>query len=219
MNESLRFDSAEHRYFDPNGNELPSVTRILNEEGFYDYSKIPQEILQRAAKFGQAVHRATELWDKGTLDMNSLNPALVPYLNGWIKFKEDYKLEVIGNELKLWSKKYRYAGTLDRTGVCGLGKFAGKLAEIDIKSGLILPGVRLQTAGYQVLHNENFKDKIRVRICVKLIPDGYIVEPLENREDLDYWLNVLSTFNIKKMFGVTTKLKTVYDEGVLENDN
>jgi len=110
---NLQFFEDKHIY-KLNGMPLVSVTKILQMAGLADFSKIPFERLEASRKFGQAVHRACELFDKGTLDERSLDTNLWPYLDGWVACKKEYKWDFVAIEQPIISTIYRVAGTPDR---------------------------------------------------------------------------------------------------------
>src|SRR3990167_1926047 len=146
----LTFDPEGHKY-SLNGKPVPSVTQILHGAGLMDFSNIHPERLERSRKFGEAVHRACELYDLNNLNVNTLSLPLIPYLETWKKFREDYGMDGIGTiEEKICSERWQYAGTLDR-----IYPVHCKLTLIDIKSTTTLdPTVALQTAGYKIAWEE-----------------------------------------------------------------
>lgn len=109
----LQFSEEQHAYT-LNSVVVPSVTKILQIVGISDFSKVPADILERARLFGTAVHKACELFDKGTLDERTLDTNLWPYLDAWFAFKKDYQLEFIEIEKPIASVIYQVAGTPDR---------------------------------------------------------------------------------------------------------
>lgn len=110
---NLVFSEEDHCY-KLNNVVIPSVTQILKCCGISDFSKVPIDVLERARLFGTAVHKACELFDKGTLDERTLDPNLWPYLDGWVACKKEYAFEFVENENPLVSTIYRVAGTPDR---------------------------------------------------------------------------------------------------------
>lgn len=69
---------------------------------------------------GTAVHLATELWDKGTLDESTVDPQIQGYLESWKRFRKDQGYTPIEIELKLYDPVYLYAGKIDRLPLCDL---------------------------------------------------------------------------------------------------
>lgn len=107
--EGLSFDE-EHHIFTVKGEVIPSVTTILKKAKLTpDWSKIDPWYAQR----GKYIHTATELWEKGTLDEDTVDKEILPYLNGYKSFRADYPVKVIGQEVKLWHPVYKFAGIID----------------------------------------------------------------------------------------------------------
>lgn len=194
MNELL-FDETTHTYT-LGGFVLPSVTQILKDVGLSNYDFINPEILEAASKFGVAAHYACELEDRNELDLDSLDPALKPYLGAWVKFKEDTGFICQQIEARVYSEKYRYAGTLDRVGFLYERK-----SIVDIKTGTALPDwIALQTMGYQIAYNEKIKakDKVKDRYAIQLLPNGdYKLKQYEDKSDLSVFLAALTLRNWK----------------------
>ena len=179
----LQFDEKTHRYF-VGGRASLSVTQILEVAGITDFSIVNKDLLDRASKFGQAVHRATELHDLGTLDKSSLDEPLVPYLEAWKKFCHDEISEFLEIEVPIWSKRFSFAGKPDRVAF----DKRRRLILPDIKTSRELSSsVKLQTAGYQIGWEEQESPaKIARRVGVLLQEDGnYYSEEFTDRSDKD----------------------------------
>ena len=184
----LEFDEAKHEYR-LEGALLPGVTQILKP--LQDFSAVPEDILERSANFGTAVHLATALWDQNDLDLDSLDPALVPYLEAWKRFRDDTKVAFEAIEAQVVSEKYRYAGTLDR-----IGFLNGKPTVIDIKTGLTNPTIGVQLAGYLVAWNEAHVLKTTRRASVSLRKDGsYRLDFWDDKSDWATFLSLLQIHN------------------------
>lgn len=180
----LQFDETTHRYF-VGGRASLSVTQILELSGITDFSSVNKDLLDRACKFGQAAHRATELHDLGTLDKSSLDAPLVPYLDAWKSFVSDEISEMVEIEQPIWSARFHFAGTPDRIAK----DTKGRLVLLDIKTSRELStSVRLQTAGYALAWEEIEGLKIARRIGVLLGEIGYAKEEYSDRSDRDDFL-------------------------------
>ncbi len=161
MTTGLTFDEATHTYR-YNGIVVPGVTTILSP--LTDFSRVPPHVLRAAADFGTAVHLACELDDLGTLDVESLDPALAPYLAAWRKFSSEHEVEWTLIEQPVYHKALGYAGTLDR-----LGRVKGLATVLDIKSSAQLyPSVGPQLAAYQ----QAAEHPTVQRMAVQLKSDG-----------------------------------------------
>ena len=180
-----------------NQSNFPRVTEILQTVGLIDMSKINPAVLIAAQKFGIAVHRACELWDKNNLNVEKLSPEIVPYLNSWKKYLEQnnikYSLEEV--EKRLYSTKLMFTGKPDR--FC----FVGNTLHItDIKvSNVIYPATSIQLAAYEILILENFPKKCYVkRKSVLLSQDGYKIVEHKNPADKTIFLSALNIYNWRK---------------------
>jgi hypothetical protein len=184
MSDTLTFDKENHLY---RLNDIPmaGVSSILKRAGLIDLSGIPKEALERAGQFGSAVHVACELYDKGTLDMSTVDISLIPYLEAWIKFTKTMQVQILKIEQPVYSKRYWYAGTLDR-----IATIQGKLSIIDIKSSAtIYPSMKIQLAAYKVAYDEMNAEKIKERIIVQLLKTGeFKIEPCKDESDMNTFL-------------------------------
>lgn len=153
----LQFDEERHVYT-LDGNEVLSVTQILKVAGLMDSRWFNTESRDR----GSYVAQATHFMDEGELDIESLDPALVPYCRAWSKFLSESRSEVIQSEYRVCNLTHGYAGTLDRWLVMN-----GKDTLIDIKTGTSAPWHPIQTAGYASCIRTHF-----TRGCVYLNDDG-----------------------------------------------
>jgi len=170
----IEFIEETHQYF-VEGKEYPSVTTVL--DSLTDLSFVNTDLLERASKFGTAVHRATELYDNNQLDMDSLDPELLPYLEAWDNFLLDYRPEILSIEQRIASM-YGYAGTLDR-----YVAIKGVRAVIDIKSGTTVPKYTgLQLAAYAQAITEG-GGQVSHRYAVHLQPFKYKVLPYRCKND------------------------------------
>jgi hypothetical protein len=173
QNNKLHFDPEKHIYtYD--GAVLPSVTGILESEGYID-----SRFFTEAARIrGTYVHKACELDDLNDLDIEALDPALLPYLTAWREARKALgipKFNPENIERRIVSLRYRYAGTLDRL-------YLDLLA--DIKSGAKSPTYSLQTAGYKIGHEEMTGEKIKRRVSVYLHEDGtFEIDPHKDATD------------------------------------
>lgn len=189
-NNLLRFDPVTHTYTYA-GVVWPSVTQLLGLFKLVDFSMVDPVVLEEKRRLGTIVHRGAELLDKQTLDEDHFNlkfPEAVPYLHAYRRFREIEDFEPEDNELRLYSKKWRYAGTLDRQGI-----FKGLPTIIDLKcSWEIYPSNGPQTAGYALAFEELFGTKIKRRFALQLKPTGhYELKEYKSPQDLQDFLACL----------------------------
>lgn len=83
---TFEFIEEGHKYL-LEGVQIPSVTQVLpyNYNGDFEYAR----------QKGIYVHKAIELYNKDILDEDSLDPALIPYLDAYKLFLEQNTLEGI----------------------------------------------------------------------------------------------------------------------------
>ena len=125
-------------YITPEGNEYPSITTVLsprNKEGLMKWRKkvgndVATHIANKAATRGTKVHKMCEDYLNG-LDMEHHKKDFLPYcLFNELKDKTfDNINEVIGQELVLYSDKYKIAGRTDL-----IAEYKGKLSIVDFKT-------------------------------------------------------------------------------------
>lgn len=152
---SLHFDPATHTYT-LNGKALDSVTKILKPLSDAMYVGVAQDVMERAALLGQAVHKVIELDILGTLDEDNLDPILHPYLQQWRRFRDTSGFVPLLSETQMHSARYGYAGTPDLFGILD-----GEAALIDAKRTAMVPRTAgPQTAGYEILVREAFPDVV-----------------------------------------------------------
>lgn len=182
---TLRFEPEPHKYFlDPEGIEIPGVTRLLEACGIIDWSHVAPATLERAKQRGTAVHQALHYFDDGELDSETLSPEIHGYVMAYAAFKNQAQFEPLLVENMGWSPAFRYAGRMDRVGIFHISSETStektSHAIIDFKSGVVLPGHRIQLAAYNMLLPEPRKYR---RIALKLNQDGtYKVHEFPQRD-------------------------------------
>lgn len=183
----IDFDEATHTYR-VNGVVMPSVTTILDQ--LQDWWRIDVDVLERAKQIGNAVHRATELDDKGTLVEESVDPIVAPYLEGWRKFKAHFMPEMESIEEIVYNP-LGFCGTPDR-----VARIKQNRTLLDIKSGSVVsPTWGLQTAAYR----NSIIPFPADRAVVHLMGDGtYRYIPQTDSTDWPTFLAALSLFNWRK---------------------
>ena len=187
----LEFDAVSHAY-KVNGVAVPSVTQILADVRLIDLSMVPQVFFARACEFGGVVHQATDYSDRGILDENSIDKEVLSNVKAWRAFISDHDVKIFEVEKRVYSKKFKFAGTLDRVGLVG-----GELCIIDIKTGVKQRAYACQTAAYALAYTEMTGEKIRDRYCVYLLENSYKVDKHTDRLDENMFLNALSLYNYK----------------------
>lgn len=201
---ALQFDAESHTYT-VGGKVLDSVTQILKPLSAAEYRGVSADVLDRAAQLGKAVHAVIELDNKRVLDVDALDPLLVPYYGHWRQFLAQSGFKPLLSEEKLHSLRYGYAGALDL-----FGTLNGEAALIDAKRTVKVPRLAgPQTAGYEILLRERRPDLIdaacsgpgngRVhRYALHLTPDRWQLVPFKDPNDQRVFLSALTLHNWSK---------------------
>jgi len=182
----LTFDAPTHTYA-LDGVTVPSVTTVLKEAGYIDFSRIPSEILERARDRGSVVHQALHYLNDGDLDPDSVRDDLRGYVQAGIDFRRTAGFTVYSCELRVCSPTWRVAGTLDL-----LGRWADDTLTIaDYKTGSPADvAADLQLAAYAELVRETYPelaDEPIRRVSVRLTKDGaFHVEPYDDDSSTDW---------------------------------
>ena len=193
----LEFDEATHTYR-RDGRRIISVTQAL--AGFYDWSAVHPDVLALAQDRGTRVHKATELFDHGTLDWSTVDEEVAPYLDAWARFREERKFKPLFIERRMYHPIYAYAGTMDRAGLIDSDEVP---AVLDIKAvSKLSPVTGPQTAAYRELADVQLGFKAKRRMAVQLLPNGrYVCEPYRDSLDLPVFLAQVSTFYWRQKHG------------------
>jgi hypothetical protein len=183
----LTFEPDGHIYR-CDGRVVPGVTAVLEPLQYLE--GVPWAVLEAAREFGTHVHIACDLWTRHMLDLESLDPALLPYLQGWIAFLAESGFVVTASEQRVHNRKLGYAGTAD-----AFGTWKGTSWVLDIKSGVVPPTVGMQLSAYQMA-----ADPIpRRRLCVQLTGDGhYKLHEQKNLADFNLFKSALNIFQFRQ---------------------
>lgn len=186
----LEFNKELHEYT-LNGVRLPSVTEILGP--LQDFSMIRPEVLEAAREFGQHVHDACDLFDRGELDWQSLDPSLVPYVEGWKLFIEESGAVVIGSETQVVHEKLGYAGSPDKVLAWG-----NRIVIPDLKATAIVPKtVGAQTAAYAEAYHSMHGGKKPERYCIHLQDGKYRTHPRKDPADWSLFVSALNCWRFR----------------------
>src|SRR5262245_23208034 len=164
------------------------VTEALALSGIVDTQWFTEESRAR----GTAVQLATRFLDEGDLDSSSVDPAILPRLRSYERFKAEVQPEILTIEEPVVNTTYRYCGTLDRR--VRINRREGIL---DIK-GLPASSHGPQTAGYAgcFIGGERF-----ARWGLYLQDDGYRLIEFTGREDWSVFLASLTIASWRRIHG------------------
>lgn len=201
---ALEFREGDHSYFLDN-ERVPNVT-LITDTLANAYAGVPEDVLERARDRGTAVHLATQLYDEDALDEASLPDELRGYVAAWDRFRSETGFEPEAIEERVYSRRYRFAGTLDRR-----GKFMSLKSVrpryhclLDIKAtATLMPMTGPQTAAYAAAYEEMSGDRIHRRFCVQLRDDGtYRLQEHDDPSDLSVFLAGATLENWRRRHGV-----------------
>jgi hypothetical protein len=167
----------------------PTVTQII---GYFNPA-VQYMNDQSALDFGKNVHTACRLYDKHILQVNELDPDLLPYLKGWVKFLLDFEPKFSENEKR--HENTFYSGGLDRKGIIHAENATHyrKKFILDIKTG----GLQKDSVGLQMAAYCNLVDwDIDIAYCINLKGDtGYTLAYYPKSVLKKYYTTFLSMVN------------------------
>jgi len=194
----LTFEAIDHRY-EWDGVQVPSVTQILHEfvkvgnlyVNVFTGSAIGADVFEAAGEWGTSVHTMIDFYLNHDLDTDSLNAGQHWILANFKNWLSEMGVEVLAHEQRLYSKKYKYAGTYDIKCIID-----DRLFVVDVKTGAFdMAGPQL--AAYCQLDKENDKSRAtRHRAVLHLPREGnYKFIPLSDQADWPFFLSRLATYN------------------------
>lgn len=134
---NLEFDQASHIY-KLDGKIIPSVTQILGELVPIQY-KPNDWYLKR----GRAVHACAAMIARG--ELFNYDDRIKGQVHAIQKFFDEVRPEILAVEKMVYSKPYRYAGTLDL-----YVKIGTKFCLVDYKSSISIEHIGLQLGAYSL---------------------------------------------------------------------
>ena len=170
--------------FDKHCFEVPSVSGIIRNSGLgEDYSNVPAERLERKRIIGSYVAKAMHLFQLGELDLDSLDPEVGPYFDGYRLFLKESGFRVrwservvIGCINGLW-----WAGRLDLE-----GEWQGCAWILDGKiTSEAHPSHEIQTAGYALAMPKPVKPPFRYKRGTLYLRPGTYLAPKEHKKTSD----------------------------------
>jgi len=115
------FHSENHKYVAPDGRVLQGITGMINKHLFPDkYSNVPEEVLQKKAEKGSAIHASCRAYDMfGVLDDLSAPYAVLKEREGIVTLDNEYivsdnehfatAIDVVGEDFSLYDIKTTYS--------------------------------------------------------------------------------------------------------------
>jgi hypothetical protein len=205
------FDAERHVYT-IDGEHVPSVTQVLEEERFIDFSGIPDATLDQAKARGTYVHQVLHAYLEEDFDVDDTDPRFRGYVDSALEYLAIARMKPLRNdvgvpiavEFRFWDPDRRFAGTMDYLA----WDPDGVLAICDWKTGEPSDvAAALQTAAYEYGVRKfllpsllpTYKREIRRR-AVKLHRDGTRArpEPYTDHRDLGVFFNALNCVHFRR---------------------
>ena len=180
-------------YVTPEGKEYPSITTVLsprNKEGLMKWRKkvgndVATHIANKAAVRGSKVHKMCEDYLNG-LDMEKHKKDFLPYclFNELKNQTFDNINDVIGQELVLYSEKYKIAGRTDL-----IANYKGELSIVDFKTSTnerkdsYNENYYIQTSAYAEMFEELTGQPINQIVILVVTEDGIVQEFIKNKQE------------------------------------
>ena len=177
----------------PEGKEYPSITTVLsprNKEGLMKWRKkvgndVATHIANKAAVRGSKVHKMCEDYLNG-LDMEKHKKDFLPYclFNELKNQTFDNINDVIGQELVLYSDKYKIAGRTDL-----IANYKGELSIVDFKTSTnerkdsYNENYYIQTSAYAEMFEELTGQPINQIVILVVTEDGIVQEFIKNKQE------------------------------------
>lgn len=176
----LTFKENNHQYW-LNGFLIPSVSEIMKPLSSAHYEKIDEEVLNKAAERGTAVHEAVENYL--LFGVEDIESDWKGYFNGFKAWIDQHNIESIATEYRVYHKFLVYAGTADCP--CYVN---GKPTIIDWKTTSVISKMltRVQLEAYAKAfesHGIEFEQKI----IVQATKDGKFREIVYPKNDIESW--------------------------------
>ena len=188
-------------YITPEGNQYPSITTVLsprNKEGIMRWRKkvggdVATHIANKAAVRGSKVHKMCEDYLNG-LDMEKHKKDFLPYclFNELKNQTFDNINDVIGQELVLYSDKYKIAGRTDL-----IANYKGELSIVDFKTSTnerkdsYNENYYIQTSAYAEMFEELTGQPINQIVILVVTEDGIVQEFIKDKQEYIDELNRL----------------------------
>lgn len=178
----LAFDEKKHIYT-LNGLLIPSVTTVMKPLSDDVYGGIDEQVLNRAAARGTAVHNAIENYVK--FGIEDIPPEHAGYFDAFLKWVKEHNVQPYGTEIRLYHKSLMYAGTADMTAsVDNLDTLIDFKTSASVQK--MLCGVQLE-AYYRAVQSHTDGKGFERKAIVHLKRDGNYNMILFNPSEMECW--------------------------------
>lgn len=196
----IEFRAEDHTYL-VEGIKLPSVTEIIGavvprnwEAGVHWGMRLarqglsPDNTRDKAAALGTEIHVAlAELAAGNTVDKFDYSENAGGYIDGLERFLDAHQPDFFDSECPTASVSHGYAGTLDAHVKFTRGKYKGRTARFDLKTGkkVYKESHFPQVAAYEGAELECGKDPSDLQLILKVMPTGRysLIESTDEYED------------------------------------
>lgn len=195
--EGITYDDGKHEYR-IDGSVVPSVTQLLEpvrgEMGGTDSQR------EYKRQIGKALDAAIQLSERQELDYSTLAPEVLPFFEAWLAFKRDTGFRPMLLQTVVYSRKLRYAGTLDMLGT-RVPDSLNPNELIDTKCTWAMePATAIQTAGYAIAAHESHGIRVLKRAGLQLLRDGkYKYHPFNGQLDENVFKACLAIHTWRKL--------------------
>lgn len=199
--ETLTFSEAEHLYL-CDGKPMPGTHSLMERHG------IVKPLDQWGAPYaerGKRIHFITQAWDENDLDLEDVDSTDRPFLEGWIRFSEEYKVKWEGIEALRGSANYWAATVIDR-----IGLVLSKHSVVNIKTTTDLKNVERYHRAHAVqLAIEAILEGTPDMLAVYLDPfGGHFVKFFTEDRDYKMACSILQTNGMAHSYMTTRRNRT-----------
>ena len=182
------YNPEKHIYTSIRG-RLPGATDVIKSHGLINLDWMTEDARWR----GQCVHRGIELFNRGELDLNTVDEGVAGYIRSYDAFVKATGYEVLGCEIPCFTDSF---GTIPDT----WGLLNGVISIVELKSGPIPKWAAIQTAlqSYALRHDKNVR--IKKRYGLQLMENGSISKLIEfpSVNDDKVAMSMVEVFHWKK---------------------
>lgn len=185
------YNPEKHIYTSIRG-RLPGATDVIKSHGLINVDWMSEDARWR----GQCVHRGVELFNRGELDLDTVDEGIRGYIRSYESFVKATGYQVLGCEIPCFTDSF---GTIPDT----WGILNGVLSIVELKSGLIPKWAAIQTALQVRALREDKNIRVRKRFALRLMEDGSISKLIEypSYNDDRVAMGMVETFHWKKENG------------------
>jgi hypothetical protein len=155
---------------------------VYLEQVWAQAKRAHRQLKEEAADIGHEAHQTIEMYLRSGFILPPEDTPPGRCVSAALLWMEEHSYRNVEIERRIYSRKYRYSGTLDY-----LAYVDGELALVDWKSSNgVWPEYWLQTAAYQAAYEEETGTRIQCRHIIKLGKNDGTFEVYTRRSVKDY---------------------------------